>query len=175
MTKPHIDPDLAVGLNFDADDLAANRAGEMTKNQVKQLALMQEPLVVTAIVFSLTGGAFIIVASFILVSSLTPSVSRTPVELICAMLGMIALGGWFIYIGTQPTTTIPGDQANRRVEQLSGKVFLHSNGGLYNIVIDDVWLKISRDAFIRFKSHEYYTVYYTPNSKIVLSAEPYEP
>jgi hypothetical protein len=175
MSKPHIDPDLAVGLNFDADDLVANRAGKMSNEQERRLRDVMTktaaPLVITvpALCLWMSLGMTLLNQS-----GIQRQTGNQPILMIgIGFLTLVPL--IFTILVINRLRLLISDSNKMVVESLSGKVFLDPNPRRYSLVIEGINFQLSRDAFIRFKSHEYYTVYYTPNSRVVLSAEPYQP
>jgi hypothetical protein len=171
MSQLSIDPDLSLRLNFNAEDLAANRAGRMTEKQVKLLEIKRIPLMQRAWIVGFLSSLAII-AWLLQLSAAIASSSRTaPVLLFAFLLGLAGMG-LSAFILYRTITAINEDIAVKQVQKVSGQP---KSSQTPRLIIGDLPLAVTPEVFIHFKPHEYYTVYYAPNSKIVLSAEPYQP
>lgn len=169
MSKPHIDPDLAVGLNYDADDLAANRAGRMSERQMASLMGNAAALWIgagVALVFLLLWlGLFAL-----LYSQAQDDTTRSAVIIANAIIGgLVVLVSVFVALERRK---VLADRREGRVEQISGKLMVDARNT--SVIVENRRFRLPSTALLRFQHLEPYTLYYAPRSKQVLSAERFE-
>ena len=180
--SPEPDPLLAQALQFDRDDLTANRAGWLTVRQETHLTEQQRTAQRWMITF---GGAAIGVA----VSwSLASTLADIQVELLVlgAVLILFALVQLLsiVQVHFQNWQALGIDVEVGAVASISGPVVLstqpNASGPLsrlrgsattYMISVAGSQFQVAQQVYTAFRNTDYYTVYYTPQSRQVLSAE----
>ena len=171
MQKPKVDPDLAYGLNFTPEDLAANREGYMTKKQRVYLG-NQRSLWMSAIVLAVIACP--ILSTYAIWNGIQIHDSTSSRVGIIALICVVT-GGFAIYAATR-RRIYNADVYKGNVSMTEGSIVLDVDSGgrrvEYYVGIGNRNYRISKSAFLAFKNHNEYRLYYAPNSRIVLSAEP---
>jgi hypothetical protein len=173
---------LAMALNFNLDDLTANRLGAITGRQANRMRIRMLSRVrdiAIAVVIAVVAIALLIA----LRGSLAESAANIPLILIAVVLiGLLAfvvqrgLSAYQLYKDTQSRRSatsqgflgLDGTAADPTAVQ-QRRLPLPSRG--FHAVIDGKRFEISETAFLAMKKGEPYVLYYAPLSKSLLSAE----
>ena len=158
-------PTLAETLNFNEEDLQANRNGRLSDAQQRRLMSQSGCGIVGAavVVLALAGvgfwilalGSWQIASIFFVLAAVIAVLNRTGRGQFRAEVqaGRVAIAAGEI-------TLIADEIAN-------------PNGGVveYVLEVNDEGFVIPRDAFVAFEDNTVYRIYYLPQSRIVLAAE----
>jgi hypothetical protein len=158
-------------LKFSDTDLEANRSGYMSKEQRLRLRRQQQErfrdLRISALGV-IAGSAFGI---------LVTALFRLNVCIIVAICLLdLGLGVWAAAL-VQKWRRLDADLYKGDVSTASGRVLLDVQpegevGVKCVLKIQGLRFEISKDAMLAFHNEDVYRVYYLPNTKTVLSAEP---
>jgi hypothetical protein len=178
-SSPKVDRDLARGLNFNSDDLNSNRQGKISKRQGKMLVQKGESfrfhLFFTFCVEVLIFCSVIIFLGLIATKGNIPD-DTSIIEVILTVFGTLAIFpgilGIPLYIEYREWKVIRVELKEGKIKAKKGKVILHPAG--YLLTIGRSNFKLSYQAYLRFRHLDSYIIYYTPNSRIIFSAEPME-
>jgi hypothetical protein len=172
-SKSQIDPDLSYALDFNEDDLRANREGKMTARQANLLK---------GLMWKFDGlwkyYTFMLFICFVIgILWLPNEVNRYPEnQRPIAVLMFIILPGLVTMLGVGKImyglANAGQDINNSVVLARGGKVILERKSGISFVTIGYQSYKLEHKAYLRFKHLDRYTIYYAPISKIILSAEP---
>lgn len=159
---------LMAAIGFTAEDLQANRAGEIGPTQAVRLRRLQR----RALTF---GGAglflFAFVATgFLFLGQQNGSPILTLVGMLVTVLNAISVG----FFGRQ-YMRLNADLRGERVETISGPVerVIRANGRANNFLIRvaDETFFVSRDLFRQFEHETPHRLYRAPHSRVLLAAE----
>jgi hypothetical protein len=157
----HVDLDLAEGLAFAPDDLVANRGGVMTERQRTALKARADfkPAVLTGLFYLwglVTLGA---------VDSSIPTTDKVAVSIASLVLIAIIAAGFRSW-----ANMFIADANEGAVEGLVGWAILDAPPS-FKLTIDQQTFRLKKKAYLCFNHLDYYTIYYAPRSKVILSAE----
>jgi hypothetical protein len=174
MQKPKVDPDLAYGLNFTAEDLAANREEYMSLSQRDMLLQKrQERLGKSVLYAAIYFGA----ALFVLLAAISNEGTLcifAPIWIALFFVGFsVAANGRMFWRQTNEDL-MKGDIAESNGRVILETIEVRRGSYRYEIHLNDSTFEVEKEAFLRFKHLDYYTLYYTPNTRIILSAESME-
>lgn len=186
LRKVEIDPILAHGLNFTAEDLATNRQGMLSARQQKILTQVDAQPDLNKFPTRFIQGLMvvgIIIGWF--VSSL--EAGRENLVWFGAIVAIFILAtllfGWMLLFVLHKKFLVRRNKLiETRVQSQTGVVILDSGitsrgatqQQYHRFTLNDQTFNISREGFLRFKHLERYIIYYLPKSKIIVSAEPAE-
>jgi hypothetical protein len=165
-------------LGFDDGDLKANREGVLSERQRQQMANKQSNLVIVIAILTLI---FVITT----VQGFVSVIGRTTADLGFTVL-VWTFSGISLATSTYRYLGMRADAGNEKVSSISGVVrrrkALDENRQkgeqLYYIYMDDLKFRFKVDEHVydafanRGLKGGYYTLYYLPRSKTILSAEP---
>lgn len=152
---------LMQALNFNEDDLAANREGRLSKAQRNLLYSHQNVQNTWILLSFLTGCPLMLV--LLLAASRLGALILVPVMVIG-----LAVATWFFLSQRQRFARDLADA----VHVLEGPVQLDViSESTYIVAIGDQELSVKKAAFLAFKNGDPYRIYYAPHSKTVLSVE----
>jgi hypothetical protein len=171
------DGDLAVGLHFNNNDLNSNRRGKISERQRKRLAQkgknLRHNFVNAAIFFSIIFVPLGLIGLLALDNFTNTGVFL--LFLLVAFVTSLTPFGIILYMGYSEWKVIKAELKEGRVKAKKGKVILHPvGGGQCPITIGRSRFKLHYQAYLRFRHLDPYIIYYTPKSRIILSAEPME-
>lgn len=161
---------LMPALNFGPDDLAANRQGRFSDNQLERLRGLQRRAVLIAVV------GFMILALlatiFLFLAQQDGSLVLTFVGIaltICnAIMTAMFARHWY---------RISADIRAQQVDHLDGvlerTIRRAGNSSQYFVGIEGVRFPVKKEPFTQFRHEQPYSLYYAPNAHILLSAEPH--
>jgi hypothetical protein len=138
----------AVG--FYEDDLKANQAGQISKEQYRILYIRRNTWL---------AGIFITVSVLIILWFGFRN----------AFLIALVTGGLFYSCNTW--LILNKDLKSRQAINVEGRISLDVNGRIYTLSLENIQFNIKKDAFLAFKNGDPYRIFYTPYSKQLLSAE----
>jgi hypothetical protein len=168
-------PTLMSAFNFTPADLDANQHGFMTKEQRARLRQKRWEKIVP---YGFIVGVFALVVgcSLTAIPNLEFSLAGRVVSILCIMLaGMVIplISFW------RQWQRIKLDLDKGDVNIRKGPVLLDIIGGReykgsvsYKLHMGDIWFDISKEQLLALKHGERYQVFYSPNSKVLLSVEP---
>jgi len=164
--KPIGMTNLAQLLQFDQNDLAANRKGYLTQAQHERLSQGQA----SALTVSLFMGAAVVISLFagVLFGGLVLAVCGS-LSLLGGLLTLIE-----IYSGQH---SYGQDLDSGQVESIQGRVVvrqkedLHGTGYYYDLSVGDIRFRLNEVQAQAFATGDTYILYYTPRSRVLLSAE----
>jgi hypothetical protein len=175
-SAPIRDEELAYGLHFDGSDLAANRAGYLSERQAFELLDRKKGYWIDTSIACVRGIILLCVGPLAF-AFLEPS-------MLFPVFVLLFFAGYFAYLAWQKRKTniqIENDFSQGAVAVSSGRVILDtrqrgkSGANIeYTLTIGNDTFKLDKQAFLRFKHLEHYTVYFAPLSRVILSAEPSE-
>jgi hypothetical protein len=151
---------LQSAMNFNRDDLKANRAGELSDAQLKRfqgMAITPGLVLLTGIVAALYGMAMIF---------------RDEVSILA--VAMLLFGGLFGGAAYSRLLSIVRVLRNPQITPLTGMVRKKTDdeSGVYRLHVDDKEPVIVSEAVYRaFHDKRAYTLYYLPELDMLLSAE----
>ncbi|MEL6148016.1 MAG: hypothetical protein AAFV33_24855 [Chloroflexota bacterium] len=159
-------PTLEEALNFTADDLAANRTGQLSDEQMTMLRNRAgiRGLAANAMSLVLAGvGFWLMNQSFWQWAAL-----------------LFACAGALYYFSSRGRAHAAVEVAAGEVAVVSGEVVLTTDDVSgperkvteHILTVGDEAFVISRYAFAAFEDGDHYHVYYLPEARLVLSAEP---
>jgi hypothetical protein len=164
---------LAEALNFTEADLDANREGRMTPTQEKRL--MNRKL------FSpgswqfqlLVGGGIIglLVSLLVLVSVLRIGMRPISLILLLLMIAIYAAMGWF-YGKVRRQVRVDKKAGVESITGLVGFEIQEGNPSNYFVKTQGLRFEVSQAGMLAFYNGRPYHLYYTPNTNLLLSAEP---
>lgn len=158
---------LAAALQFDMDDLDANRHGIMTEHQVRRLRRQ----------FITKMGYFMVFGPLVLGVLIVMTGTLLTENIAICILPALLLG---LATFTSVVTRLIGvfrDMNERVVANVEGYIrldlfrTLFSARPNYTVLTGEERFEIDKATFLTFKNHEPYILYYTPRTKILLSAE----
>ena len=144
-----INPALSFGLNFDSNDLRANRDGRISSRQVRLLRNKRR-------------------------QSLPPPslLSRIRGSLLYLVYGVTSQRHQWNLVGADITATIAHQQRGRVIlPKPMSPVYKGLPHRMYRMLVGRQPVQVDRRALKSFRNHEPYTIYYAPKSKYALSAE----
>jgi hypothetical protein len=160
--KKHTDV-LMVALDFDDDDLAANKSGEYSDHQIAELKRRRTW---QAIIFSLTT---VVVSLLALVSTTSAPTLLLPMLF---FLGLFMV--WSLLAGGIGVVRFTRD-LRTGIKAAEGRVGLDmnpsQNTSAYFVKLDERKFKVKKAIFLAFKNGDPYRIYYAPHSKTILSVE----
>lgn len=166
-------------LDFDNDDLRANRDGYMSKRQRARLSRRRRNI--GLIFIAATVGAVVIFLPLMRVLMTRPQglVAIVPILLIGVVV-MVAIYLWFQRTVTAyaadlhkgHVSAIEGIVETQRHMTFTGRMFTST----YSLYVNDEQFSIGMQVFVSLHPmrDEIYAVYYAPNSRTILSLEPLE-
>lgn len=153
---------LVSNLNFTPEDLEANRDGVMTERQRIALEARAAP---KSHAFT---GAFIL-WGLITLGAVDSSISTTDKMLvsIVSLLLVATVAGAY----SEWANKFFNDAEDGVVRELTGRVILDTNANRtrFTLTIGYMTFKLDRQAYLRFRHLDTYTIYYAPGSHIILS------
>ncbi len=164
-----VDSMLAEALKFTHDDLSANRDGYMTKEQRKRLRLIGLSQYLPSAVGSIVFGAAFILCLLLLLARLRDNT----LLILSAFFGFGSL--WLAGYAYVQRRKFKADLEKGDVVEAAGQINLNifglSNRVSFSIGIEKQRFRVTRQILLVFKNGEPYRIYYTPNTKTLLSAE----
>lgn len=160
------DYDLAFGLLFTPVDLATNQAGYISFQQRDLLHARDKA------VRGVMAGLTICLVFFMVFVLVGLAIGIAGLSWLADAMGvLIAIPAMILMIRIQPLSE---DLRDATVESLSGPVTMISNtwSTRFTLRIKNQVFDIEREAYWCFREQDHYTIYYTPRSRIILSAEP---
>ena len=157
------DSELAAGLGFTPDDLAANREGVMTEWQRNALKKR------TGNKQWIYGGLLFLWCMTMFFAAVS---SVPPLAILGASVVFLLLVTPIVVFYYEWAFNFINDANEGVVKEYMGRVILDAHG--CTLTIRSQRFTLSRPAYLRFKHLDYYTIYYTPRTRIILSAEPME-
>jgi hypothetical protein len=160
---------LMTGLTFTERDLRSNREGELSDSQHERLRRERGAyLSRSALVLSISpvAGIYAIAEAGRLL--------HTPVPLL--LLVALALGGYALYVWLR-LRRLGGDLRSgyaASVEGVAQRSTAHDptrGQHRYTLTIGDTRFEVSKRVYDAFEDDQRYRVYYTPNTRTLLSAE----
>jgi hypothetical protein len=161
---------------FNADDLEANRNGALSDAQIE--ALRKDRIRVTLFAYFLSGVIALLLGGFIMLG--IGKLKDGPIAIVfLLMIGVIcftfATGAVRSFWRTMNAIINDG-----HVESVTGPIDLaidEANYGRsgtvqYKVTVAGYTFKVSKDTLLQLKNGEVYTVYFTPQLRTFLSAEP---
>jgi len=184
--KAVVNPILANGLDFDAHDLEANRNNLLSDRQRQQLDKQRAKIAEDIMFVSTLLGVGIGIVGIIIFSTGDYSYREQHFEWLVAggilILPLIVtlIIGLFIVDSTVVPSIVKDIEKGVVLYQmgtviLDKRVNRQNNSGIseqHFLIMNEQEFILSREAFLRFKNLDRYTIYYAPYSKIILSAEP---
>ena len=160
---------LAHAIDFSAESLKANRAGQLTKDQAWQLLI---PMLGACLAGLLTIGIAIALIGYVLLHGLKSIALMIPI--VFALAVMVSIYSW------NDVTTIIPDVSEGRVLAMEGPVYKIkvSTSGIrtrrtdYFYEINGRRFEVSPQAYKALFAGRSYRLYYTPYSKSIVSIEP---
>lgn len=165
-------PSLHSALSFTEDDLHANRAGYLSAAQRKRYAPPQfQPVVMIAIL-----GHLVFVGGLLGVIALLTGAAAMWIVLL-VVLGLGALP--FILLRNEGNIrpALRGDVARNNVHVACGIAVLEEKRGrrpYVELTVDGITVQLQPQQARFFVPGADYCIYYLPNSRTLLSAEPYD-
>jgi len=168
---PHLnfDPALARALLFNEEDLVANQKGYLSPLQVTTLKRRLRFYIVIFIAFNMF---MVLLWICVGTSKGIDSNKAFSIGLIFPLL-VIAPVSWLLGGQLYRTRKDLKDQLVKSYRGQISKVIDSKSNNL--IIIEDSPLNLSLQAYNAFQDHRKYAVYYVPNLKMIVSAEPLEP
>jgi len=157
-------------LNFNTEDLRANREGRMSEAQRERLTPPKTNPMIAVAVFghlAVVGGMLALLAIF------TQSMALWAVFGLAVVM-MMAPFGFLRSEGKLNRPVMRDDMAKGRVEKACGIVILTEKKGrktTFDLLVSGISLEISPAEAAAFQHEAMYCVYYLPGSKTLLSAE----
>ncbi len=163
---------LASGIGFNDADLAANREGRLSEKQAERLLKARRNTVQGMV-------GIMVLLTVILLPLAVLGQAQTGSAQVSIVIGLVWLGlmGLFLAI-IRSGQAVQADAWRGQVEIVRGPVQCYTSsqgdsGTQYNLRVGDVTFhKVDRDAYIAFKHLDAYIIYYTPQSKQIVAAEP---
>jgi hypothetical protein len=160
---------LMQAFNLHEDDLIANREGRISERQMTWLA----PPKFGGIVLAVVLGHFVLIGGVLgAIALITGEPFMFVVVAIVAGLGALP----FMMVGRDGVgrPVLQNDVRRGKVIALTVPVLLdpESGNGRYHIQAGELRFKVSSRVYNRFIPEADYTLYYLPDSKQLLSAEP---
>lgn len=173
--KPKTDRSLMHGLNFSAEDLAANRDGYMTFEQRARLRRRAMLDAGSYLAFACLVGLFFFMMLSVAFSDNVPS--SLILGGLLTLTGMFGLGTVIVFGAMAHRWRLyRADLYKGDVSTTAGSVSLDiqdwGRRASYKVRVERLTFDVSKKALLAFKNGERYRVYYAPNSKTLLSAEP---
>jgi len=180
--SPDPDPELAQALNFDREDLQANRAGWLTVRQEKRLSDQHRTSQRWMITFGI--AAMGIAISWSLASTFADFAVEVLVlgaaVILIALVQILSI----LQVHFQQWQSLRIDAGMGGVASITGPVTLTAKGGgggllgrlrgqspHYTLAVAGLHFHVTAEAYYAFHNLGYYTVYYTPQARVILSAE----
>jgi hypothetical protein len=165
MTPNHL-TDLALKLDFTAEDLYANRDGILSERQRGKLqrALLRDAILYGVLEVVLVGVVMVMIGGAMRQAS--------EGRLLILVVLLVAASLYPIYIVRQSLAT-RADLAAGHVEMAAGRVELHDMGrGNFQVFVRLRSFTVSKKVYGAFLNKRHYRVYYAPRLNKILSAEP---
>ena len=157
---------LMAALKFDEDDLAVNRAGNVSEGQYRRLRNQRDALLWPFAGLLVIGG----VGGVIGFARVDPDSGLV----IWIIFVIVAVG----FVGTVLFLTwinLAKDLGGGYVAAIEGRVQLDVKGKgniiRYTVGIDYQFFPVDKATFLAFKNGDPYRIYFAPNTKTILSAE----
>lgn len=166
-------------LNFDAGDLQANRQGFITFRQRRRLQRMRifHQVVAWALFFIAFMGGFAVMLLDIILK-FPERMGEFPflfLFLVVMILFCLAMIGLIVYLFYQHVMRITRDLRSGDADDITGVVRLHtyrtSKNVTHYLYVGNMQFVVSSGVQAAFYEGAIYTVYYAPESKIILSRE----
>jgi hypothetical protein len=168
---------LMKAVGFSASDLPPNRNGQLSEAQCRRLSSIRTQ---NALKYSVLAIVF---GSFTVLFQVAPSWKHSSSSTIATVFfgALVALFVFGLIAGQQQFAS---DLKQGRVCSVTGLAILESEvqrrnryevQTRYFMTIQNTKFKLSKKLYVAFKHLEPYTVYYAPNSKIILADEPLQP
>ena len=167
MTMTDDDKRLRKAFEFTPDDLAANRAGKLTENQITKLQDWQH----LNSVFHFVGGLFAIPLVMLFGSSISSELSITVGILVICLL---AIAGSAYASIQRYRKDIIGSIAESACGLVELDVGWSKYSDNFTLEIDSFRSSVDRQQFLALKNGNPYCVYYSPRTKRILSIEVYD-
>lgn len=169
-----LEDQLQQGLQFTDEDLEANRFGKLTASQKQWVKTRYRNHV---LIPNMAFLGMLILFDIILMGTTFEDAHDLSLSsfLICQspFLGFMVFGIWWI---KQRHTELQTDLQEARVVKTMGSVRLHTeqikNTIWYHLYLRGIDFELTEKQFLAFRQGEQYTVYYTPKTKLILSAKP---
>jgi hypothetical protein len=150
---------LMEALDFDEDDLEANRAGQLSEVQYNNMYSKRMVFIYVFVTLST-----VIVFMSILTLSLNLFVMATAIIFFMRMK-------LHQFDNDLKGNVLPMEGVVK-LDVITNKIHTNvSSGVAYSIRINDRKLNVEKKAFLAFKNGDPYRIYFTPNTKKILSAE----
>jgi len=165
---------LSNALEFDDDDLTANRAGRLSPNQITKLIRYQRQRLRFMIVVIAAGVVF---TGLIVVEPSPTLTSDKALEIIVLFWMVVILLEVFYFFQRQRNDQ---EIVDGTIQMLEGEVYPQRirtpgrrgpGGGRYIIAIRGKRFWVQPEIFRAFLPDHHYRIYSTPYSKVILSAE----
>ncbi|MGB7339117.1 MAG: hypothetical protein WBC91_09520 [Phototrophicaceae bacterium] len=160
-------------LNFNVDDLRANREGKISEAQHDK---HKPPEVSKLALYVIFGHAIVIVGLLGAIAIISARPAMWVVVGVVLALGLLP----FLIMNNEGNLnpTLRGDVQKGRVEKVCGIAFItqnkdRNNISSYELYIDGMTFKVTSSQASAFIHEQDYCIYYLPLSKTLLSAEPY--
>jgi hypothetical protein len=183
MTTPAFN-ELADALNFTEADLSANRAGSMTARQLKHLWIKRLGMALAWVgVFFVASGFAVFSIYFLLLSlnslfrSLGDFLLSLPSIITALAAGALAVGCFYLLFTDRKQRWFAyGDDLKARsvnctTGQLTKGEVVGRKINYWTISVGNERFKINQKIFSCFEQYGFYHVYFTPHTRIILSAE----
>lgn len=142
---------LMYSLGFTEEDLADNQQGKMSIDQRLRCSARRH--------WWLAGGIFCVVGFLIVWFG---------GGRLAVVLMLFAFFGFICFLNAYRFYT---DATKGMASTVEGRVNLLINGRRYSVVVENMKFDLKQKAFLAFKNGDPYRVYYTPKTKVLLSAE----
>jgi len=155
-------------LDFDADDLAANRTGVLTEAQRKRLRAARGR------VARIRGGSVLVIGLF---ATTFLFIGQQNADVVLRLLGITAsiFNALLVGLLARSWLRLSADLEAPEVNILSGTlthtIRVMGRAATYVVTLDGEEVVVSKDAFLAFADKAPYRLYRAPHSLIILSAE----
>jgi hypothetical protein len=173
--NPTPDPILAEALDFTANDLQLNRAGQMSDRQAEKVRSAGRNMSCALVFVAL----LILVPLTAMVISVLEAINQQDnLAIVFIGIGVLVVSVFAVSVlktlGSSWRNAAQ-DTEQRQVVMVQGTVQCYTAGNKstsYHLKIGELDLTVPRTAYIGFKHLEQYRLYYAPLSKKLLAAEP---
>lgn len=165
----HMDARLAKALKFSQEDLDANRSGRIS---AAQRAAYKPPVVASIAQWVLLGHFVLLAGIFGVIAIFT----HTPAMWLILLL-VCGLAGLPFFVARNEFLARPvlqDDIARGKVARACGLALLTHEGTRYTLVVEGIAFNVPLKVWSAFQASAGYCVYYLPNSRVLLTAEPLE-